>query len=191
MSRKLRGATSAPTAPAYPATHIAAKLAANVAAMCSAPDADSLRSDPPARASKGRANRPLKTIAGCHVPCDRLRYRLRHPRRKQNVFLCVRSSKTPHTSRAPTASRSPCRRIKTHSVPCVPPARAPPFWRYACPPRWARTPQGVQPVGQAATGCGGSRPRRVAAFRGRRVRGVDLTAQELRGGLLLHSQQPP
>ena len=61
--------------------------------------------------------------AGCHVLCSRLRYPLRHPAQETELFLCVRSSKTPHTSRAPGYA-SPRRRIKTSSASCARPARA-------------------------------------------------------------------
>lgn len=46
----------------------------------------------------------------------------------------------------------------------------------ADPPRWARTPPGVQPVGRSAAGCGGSRPRTAADAPRTRLRRVDFVS---------------
>ena len=45
--------------------------------------------------------------AACHGLCYRFVYASATQRRKQNTFLCVRSSKTPHTQRGPPLKRFP------------------------------------------------------------------------------------
>ena len=103
-------------------------LAANVAAMRSAPMRTRYALHPPARASTSRAGLSF-TIKSRHVLCDQLRYHTPSPRagNRTNFYAFVHYV---HTSRAPGYA-SPRRRIKLCSASCARPARAPPFWRYA------------------------------------------------------------
>jgi hypothetical protein len=124
--RAARLALIAP-APVLPPPHIAAKLAANVAAMCSAPYTRlrskvarrGRRSPWYARAWQGiMPSGPLRRrqSAACHAPC------VPDPAQKTKQILCARSKTRwlKHTRRLPARGYPSACRIKSCFIPCAP-----------------------------------------------------------------------
>lgn len=121
----------------------------------------------PLRGSERRLSRPLRPSP----------YPLRHPAQEtEHVFMRSFVEDSSHA----TGNHRYAEPVASHKNEfCLlrPPGARPPFRRYACPPRWARTPQGVQPVGRAGNG---SRSSHVASPSRTTLNSLPKT---LRGGL--------
>ena len=154
-----------------PAPHIAAKWAANIAAMCSAPNADSLCSDPPARASRCRARRSPRSAASVwHVPCDRSVYT--PPPRAGNRTVFMRSfvedsshATGNHRFAEPVASH------KNEFCLLRPPGARPALLAL----RLINTPNPRNLCGGRVGRLSGSRARHIAALRGLRFKRLATT----------------
>lgn len=138
----------------------------------------SLRSLGPARARQHKP-RQAAVLEASDRPLSRL---VRPPSAGARTVFMRSFGEAPHTSRDPPLRGSPASSHKNEFCLLRPPGARPALSALRLSTPCAFAPSRGRRVGQAATGCGGSRPRTVAAFRGRRIRGDHLPAQELRGG---------